>query len=264
MRTDGVHAVDSDADTEAARMTRPRSGARAYARARGMTLIELLVAVSVLAVVAVLGWRGLDGIVRARVALNADLEQTRGLQLAFAQLQNDAEHIVATTSVPGRPRLAIEQDRLRLVRVVSGYSQPTQLQVLTYRLVNGVLTRHGSGTTRNLDELDALWAAAGNDDPGSDAQPAIALKTGVSSMTVRLWSTDNQGWRSADSPPPSASGDPAAVAAALAAAATAGTPLTRASLMGLAAAPQYNGLEISLSLAGENTPLVKVMLLGPV
>jgi len=32
-------------------------------RRAGFTLIELLVAISVLAVVAVLGWRGLDGIV---------------------------------------------------------------------------------------------------------------------------------------------------------------------------------------------------------
>jgi general secretion pathway protein J len=35
---------------------------------RGFTLIELLVAITILAIVAVLGWRGLDGIVRARVA----------------------------------------------------------------------------------------------------------------------------------------------------------------------------------------------------
>ncbi|MEN3295328.1 MAG: ral secretion pathway protein, partial [Burkholderiales bacterium] len=38
---------------------------------RGFTLVELLIAISVLAMVAVLGWRGLDSIVRARVALNA-------------------------------------------------------------------------------------------------------------------------------------------------------------------------------------------------
>jgi general secretion pathway protein J len=31
----------------------------------GFTLVELLVAISILAIVAVLGWRGLDGIIRA-------------------------------------------------------------------------------------------------------------------------------------------------------------------------------------------------------
>ncbi|MGI4937501.1 MAG: PulJ/GspJ family protein [Janthinobacterium lividum] len=233
-------------------------------RARGMTLIELLVAVTVLAVVAVLGWRGLDGIVRARLALNADLEHTRGLQLAFAQLQNDAEHLVASTTIPGRPRLAIEADRLRLVRVVSGYSQPTQLQVLTYRLANGVLSRRGSSTTRDLNELDALWLAAGSDAGSADDQPSIALQSGVTGMNLRLWATDNQGWRTADSQPLAATGDPAAVANAMVAAAVAGTVLTRSSLMGAAAAPEFNGLEISLSLQGVAAPLVKIMLLGPV
>ena len=50
---------------------------------RGFTLVELLVAISILAIVAVLGWRGLDGIVRARVALTAQMEQTRGMQLVY-------------------------------------------------------------------------------------------------------------------------------------------------------------------------------------
>ena len=63
------------------------------ARARGFTLIELLVAISILAIVAVLGWRGLDGIVRARVALTDQMETTRGMQLAFAQMQSDCEHM---------------------------------------------------------------------------------------------------------------------------------------------------------------------------
>jgi general secretion pathway protein J len=43
------------------------AGVTSSRRQRGLTLIELLVAISVLAFVAVLGWRGLDSIVRARV-----------------------------------------------------------------------------------------------------------------------------------------------------------------------------------------------------
>ena len=64
-------------------------------RRNGFTLVELLVAISILAIVAVLGWRGLDGIVRARVALTAQMEVTRGMQLAFAQMQSDCEHLAA-------------------------------------------------------------------------------------------------------------------------------------------------------------------------
>src|SRR5260363_339284 len=40
--------------------------ANRHARAQGFTLIELLVAIAILALVAVLSWRGLDQILRAR------------------------------------------------------------------------------------------------------------------------------------------------------------------------------------------------------
>ena len=59
---------------------------------RGFTLVELLVAISILAIVAVLGWRGLDGIVRARTTLTQQMETTRGMQLAFAQMQIQAHN----------------------------------------------------------------------------------------------------------------------------------------------------------------------------
>src|SRR5471032_421874 len=59
----------------------------------GFTLVELLVAIGVLAMVAVLGWRGLDSIVRSREVLTSQLEQARGMQLAFAQMQSDCDHL---------------------------------------------------------------------------------------------------------------------------------------------------------------------------
>ena len=99
-----------------------------------MTLVELLVAISVLGFVAVLGWRGLDSIVRARIALTSDLEQTRGMQLAFAQLQSDCAHLVSPSVLPGRIPLALGQGRLTLVRTVFADNQPSRLQVISYRV----------------------------------------------------------------------------------------------------------------------------------
>ena len=61
--------------------------------ATGFTLIELLVAIGILAMVAVLGWRGLDSIMRSREVLTSQLEQARGMQLAFAQMQSDCDHL---------------------------------------------------------------------------------------------------------------------------------------------------------------------------
>lgn len=162
-------------------------------RSRGFTLIELLVAIGILAIVAVLGWRGLDGIVRARVALTAELEQTRGLQLAFAQLQSDTEHLVRSATLNGRATLAAQDGALTLVRSVFADDQPSRLQVVAYRIRDGVLIRRESIATRDLAALDAVWQASLS---GTDADsPAVALQGAVSGLTLRLWFNDGAGWR---------------------------------------------------------------------
>ena len=131
-------------------------------RQAGLTLIELLIAITVLAVVAVLGWRGLDSIVRSRIALSADMERTRGVQLAFAQLERDSANIISPEMFPNRAPLVAEQQRLVLIRKVFTENQPVRLQVVTYRVRNGVLSRRESRPTRDLSELETAWLI--NDD----------------------------------------------------------------------------------------------------
>lgn len=160
------------------------------AKHRGLTLVELLVAISVLGLVATLGWRGLDSIVRSRIALVGDLEQTRGMQLAFAQLQSDCAHLASPSALPNRVPLAVEEGRLMLVRTVFSDNQPSRLQVITYQVRGGVLTRRESALTRDLRELDSLWLAAAND---TATAQAVTLQTGVAALTMRLW--DGNGWR---------------------------------------------------------------------
>ena len=125
----------------------------------GFTLIELLVAIGILAMVAVLGWRGLDSIVRSREVLTSQLEQARGMQLAFAQMQSDCDHLAGAglnnNLLNGRTNLSAENDRLTLVRLAASEQEPQQLQVVTYRLNGGVLTRRESNGTRDLAVLDA-------------------------------------------------------------------------------------------------------------
>lgn len=201
-------------------------------RGAGFTLIELLVAITILAIVAVLGWRGLDGIVRARVALTANLDLTRAMQLSFAQMQSDCAQMVPAAQVPQHPPLVAEAGRVMLLRYVYGEDQPTRMQVVTYRVRAGVLTRRESTPTRDFATLDTAWQAAAGD---TDAADALVLQSGVATMTMRLWQKKNAGWRT---PPPP--GDPSAVT----------TPPT--------------GLEVSLQLAGHSTAMLKIFLLGAV
>jgi general secretion pathway protein J len=200
----------------------------------GFTLVELLVAITILAIVAVLGWRGLDGIVRARIALNEQLNQTRSMQLTFAQLQSDCGHIVKSKTVPGRQILFQDDTRLTLVRTVLLENQPTQLEVVSYRLKDGVLTRRESRTTRNLDELDQLEMAATND---ADNSQEVVMLSGVRAMNARVW-VPNSGWaslidwsRRTDTSTSATTGDP-------------------------------TGMEVMLILQGSEVNVVKTFLLG--
>ena len=215
-------------------------------RQAGLTLVELLVAISILAFVAVLGWRGLDSITRTRSTLNAELEQTRGMQLAFAQLQNDCANSVHAGKLDGRLPVVIDAQRITLARSVHTDGQPTRLQLVTYRLRDGALTREESPPTRDLQQLDQFWQLA---QTGSGMLP-IRLQSGVQSMVMRVWVNDGRGWRNWD-------------------AAASNVPASRGSLMNPQAGTTntqtiWSGLEVALRLAGRNASLSKIFLLGAV
>lgn len=237
-------------------------------RQRGLTLVELLVAISVLAFVAVLGWRGLDGIVRARVALNAELDQTRGMQLAFAQMQSDCANMVSRDVLASRSAIAIDQNQFRLIRTVYADGQPTRLEVVTYRLTNGTLTRRESVATRDLIELDALWnRAAAND----DATPAVQLQSGVNGFSMRVYANDGKGWRTVDTNAAEQTAASAALAAANAQGAGQPPSMSHGAIMNpaelataAATSLAYTGLEVVLQLQGSDQGMLKNFLLGSV
>jgi general secretion pathway protein J len=198
-------------------------------RARGFTLIELLVAISILAMVAVLGWRGLDGIVRARVSLTDQMEVTRGMQLAFAQMQSDTEHMADRGLLDKRPFLITANDRMTLVRTSFVEKEPMRLQVVAYRIRDGVLTRRESVGTRDLLQLDVLWKAAISD---ADTTAPVALQTGVAGMQIQTW--EGNQWRQG--------------------------PAQAREQQVLDLAP--TGLQVALQVRGVEAPMVKTFLMG--
>lgn len=95
-------------------MSRSRSTARG--RCRGFTLVEVLVALAIMAVLAGLAWRGIDGMVRARDSSQQALERTARLNTIMAQWQQDFAALRDTGVVPP---LSFDGQTLRLTRATA-------------------------------------------------------------------------------------------------------------------------------------------------
>lgn len=209
-------------------------------RQTGFTLIELLVAIAILAIIAVMGWSGLDSIIRARQTLNRELEQSRGAQISFVQLENDCAHLVSEAALPKRENLRAFDTQLILIRTVYEDNRAPQLQVVAYKMQDGVFSRRESVATRDLQILDSYWQSAIN---GTDNMPVVKLQTDVSTFQMRTWNNDENSWR------------------------VAGTDLasdTRTAVIPKPGkdVPRKTGLEVTMQLVGQQNPLLKIFLLG--
>jgi len=87
---------------------------------RGFTLVEVLVALMIMAVLSTMAWQGIDGIVRARDISQAQLDRSLRLNTVIAQWDQD---LAAVQDVATVPALAFDGANLRLVRQAAGGAQ---------------------------------------------------------------------------------------------------------------------------------------------
>jgi general secretion pathway protein J len=92
----------------------------------GFTLVEVLVALVLMAVLSGMAWRGLDGISRTRDASQARVEQSLRINTVLAQWEQDLQSVFDTDAVPA---LSFDGATLRLVR-----RQAQGLQVVAWSL----------------------------------------------------------------------------------------------------------------------------------
>jgi general secretion pathway protein J len=156
------------------RQARPRA-------ARGFTLIELLVAIAILAVIAVLSWRGLDQIVRGRETISRAMEDERVFAQLFDQMRIDAR-LAATEDEVGQPAISVASSGLQIVRELHTLGTAPRLQVIRYRVSNGQMTRYASPPLKNLGEVRRALSG----DEGSNWS-AVPLMGGIGVITG--WTT---------------------------------------------------------------------------
>ncbi len=86
--------------------------------AAGFTLVEVLVALMIMAIMAVMAWQGVDGIVRARDSNQERLERSLRLNTVISQWEQDLAALQTTSVVPAA--LSFDGASLRLVRRAPG------------------------------------------------------------------------------------------------------------------------------------------------
>lgn len=116
---------------------------------RGFTLVEVLVAIFVMALMTALAWQGIDGMVRAREASQQRLEALLRVQTVLAQWEQDLAQVQETLAVPA---LSFDGATLRLTR-----RQPEGMQLVAWSLRGGAWLRWAGTPVTTQRELQDDW-----------------------------------------------------------------------------------------------------------
>jgi general secretion pathway protein J len=138
----------------------------------GFTLVELLIALSVMALMAVLSWRGLDGMARAQTQTQQRANEVLSLQTALAQWGADLDAMVQG---PGLNAIDWDGRALRMTRQVWA-AQADGLVVVAWarRDIGGTgqWLRWQSPLLRERSALQEAWqqAAQWAQNPGEESK----------------------------------------------------------------------------------------------
>ena len=202
-------------------------------RARGFTLVEVLVALAVMALMAALAWRGLEGVLASRDAGRDSVERTTRLATVVAQWETDLQRLQADAGVPA---LAFDGRTLRLVR-----RSDDALQIVAWTLEGTQWLRWATPPTTQLGTLQQAWLQSQQLQP----QAAAALRLLDDVEGWQLYFYRGNAWSNAQS-----SGDLAPAAAAAASAAARSVELLP------------SGVRLVLQLAGGRTLTRDVLVVG--
>ncbi|MCE2658556.1 MAG: prepilin-type N-terminal cleavage/methylation domain-containing protein [Rubrivivax sp.] len=155
--------------------------------AHGFTLVEVLVALAIMAVLAALTWRGIDGMTRSQEVSQAALERTTRLGTVLQQWERDLQ---AVQQGAGVPALAFDGATLRLTRTAD-----SGLQLVAWSLRDGALWRWASAPLTRSADIQEQWFRSQQllgDEPGT-----LRVLGEVGQMQVYFYR--NNAWTNAQS-----------------------------------------------------------------
>jgi general secretion pathway protein J len=156
-------------------------------KSRGFTLLELLIAITVLSIVSIIAWRGLDSLVMTRERLEPEADEVRALLTTFGQMERDLAQVtnpkfLGLTTSPIQVSIADGTTTLQLSRIAPPVpGKATEVQTVFYRVVEGTLMRQ------------ATAALPGFETTPTDRLETARLLSNVKLMQIRTWSPTG-GW----------------------------------------------------------------------
>jgi general secretion pathway protein J len=160
---------------------------------RGFTLLELLVAITVLSIVSMIAWRGLDSLVATRERLEPEVDDVRSLLTTFGQMERDLTQVTNPTFLglatsPLNIGVADGGQVIELARVASPVAdRATEVQTVFYRVVDGSLVRQATPPLPAFDRANA------------ENFETARLMGNIQSISVRVWQVPS-GWVSPFNP----------------------------------------------------------------
>jgi general secretion pathway protein J len=144
---------------------------------RGFTLIEVMVALVIMAVLAGMAWRGVDALVHSKETAQASTDGTLRLTAGMAQFEYDLSMLTDTGAVGA---LQFDGANLRMTR-----RQQDGVQLVVWTLQDGAWQRWASPPATRIRALQDAWLRS--QQWSAIAPQAVAVVPGVTAWQVYLF-----------------------------------------------------------------------------
>lgn len=169
----------------APRTTRPpRRG-----RAAGFTLVEVLVALFIMAVLATMAWQGVDALVRTRDGAQTSTEAALRLGTVLGQWEQDLNQIQQSSAAPG---LKFDGSTLRMTR-----RSPEGIRLVMWSRQGTQWYRWTSPAVTRISDLQEWWIRS--QQWSAVSSEALLMLDGVSAMQVYYFQQGDNNWSNAQS-----------------------------------------------------------------